>query len=336
MAIVEDLVVSEYGSFLGVHSERLRVSVPEQKTQDAPLLHLQSVQIVTRSASLSASAIAACCEAGIPIHFVDPFEGHYASLLSSKLTTVVTTRRAQLEAMQQERGVQIASRLAAGKLQAQAANLRYIAKRRDEVTAHELRMVALDLAASAQKLLELRADSIEVVRQQLFGIEGMAGRLYWQALGTLIPAEYGWKGRGGRGSTDPVNVLLNYAYGILYGEVQNAIAIAGLEPYAGLIHTDRPGKPSLTCDLIEEFRATIVDRTVIGLVNRHYDVKFDDQQRLDREFRREFAEHILNRLQAQGTYDGKRYTLRSIIQRQARRLASAFRGDSEYFPYTGG
>jgi CRISPR-associated protein Cas1 len=80
----------------------------------------------------------------------------------------------------------------------------------------------------------------------------------------------------------------------------------------------------------------VVDRTVIGLVNRHYEVKFDEHQRLEREMRKNFAEHILSRLKAQGTYARKRYELRSIIQMQARRLATAFRGEDEYHPYTGG
>jgi CRISPR-associated protein Cas1 len=118
--------------------------------------------------------------------------------------------------------------------------------------------------------------------------------------------------------------------------VQNALVIAGLEPYLGIIHTDRPGKPSLTLDLIEEFRAPVVDRTVIGLVNRHYDVQFDDDGRLERAFRKGFAEHILSRLGAQGSYGGKRYTLRSIIQMQARALAAALRGERLYESYTGG
>lgn len=336
MPIIEDLVVSDHGAFVGLHSERLRLSVPDQKPQDAPLMYLQSVQIVTRSASLSASALYACCEAGVPIHFIDPAEGHYASLLSSRLTTIVVTRRAQLDALHSERGVQLAQALAAGKLQSQAANLRYIAKRQDETLAHQLRLVAQDLLAYADRLMKLRASAIEEVRQALMGLEGQASRLYWGVLGAMIPEEYAWQGRTGRHASDSVNVLLNYGYGILYGEVQNALAVAGLEPYAGLIHTDRPGKPSLTCDLIEEFRAPIVDRTVIGLVNRRYEVKFDEHGRLERDFRRDFAQHILSRLHAQGPYEGKRFALRSIIQRQARRLAAAFRGERDYEAYTGG
>jgi len=336
MPIVEDLIVSDYGAFVGLHSERLRLTVPDQKAQDVPLMHLQSVQIVTRSASLSASALYACCEAGVPVHFVDPIEGHYASLLSSKITTVVATRRAQLEALHSSEGVRISQALAAGKLQSQAANLRYIAKRQDEETARQMRLAAQDLLAYADRLLRLQASEIDEVRQVLMGLEGQAARMYWEVLGALIPEEYAWQGRTGRHASDPVNVLLNYGYGILYGEVQNALAIAGLEPYAGLIHTDRPGKPSLTCDLIEEFRAPIVDRTVIGLVNRRYDVKFDEHGRLERDFRRDFAQHILSRLHAQGVYEGKRYALRSIIQRQARRLAAAFRGEKDYEAYIGG
>lgn len=336
MAIIEDLIVNGHGVYLGLHGGRLRVSSDGKTQEDAPLLHLQSVQVVTRSASISASALYACCNAGIPMHFVDPFEGHYASVISPHLTTVVVTRRAQLEAMQTEVGVCIGRQICAGKIRSQVTNLRYIAKRLEGELALLFRQTIADLLAYSDRMEKMQATRIDEVRNSMMGIEGTCSRLYWTALGRLIPEAYGWQGRTGRHATDPANLLLNYGYGILYGEVQNALALAGLEPYAGLIHTDRPGKPSLTCDLIEEFRAPIVDRTVIGLLNRHYEVRMDDHGRMERDFRKEFAEHILSRLHAQGSYDGKRLEMRSIIQRQARRLASAFRNDSEYESYIGG
>jgi CRISPR-associated protein Cas1 len=336
MAIIEDLLVAERGAYIGLHGQRLRVEVKAAKPQDAPLLHLQSVQVLTRSASISAAALAACCEAGVPVHFVDAFEGNYATVFSSKLTTVVTTRRCQLEAAYTPIGLGVARRLAQGKLYSQAQNLRYIARRQAEAAAHELKQVALDLQAYADELAGLAATTVDDLRQALMGYEGHGARRYWAALGLLVPSEYAWAARETRGATDPVNVLLNYGYGILYGEVQKSLLLAGLEPYAGLIHTDRPGKPSLTCDLIEEFRAPVVDRTVIGLVNRQYQVGWNEQGRLDEATRKGFAEHILNRLKAQGSYEGKRYSLRAIIQLQARRLAAAFRGEREYEAYTGG
>lgn len=336
MAIIEDLTVTDYGSFVGLHGKRLRVTVNNEILVEAPLLHLRSVQILTRSASFSAAALAACCDSGIPIHFTDAIKGNYATLLSSQLTTVVETRRHQLAAVSSEIGAAIALQIAGGKIASQAANLRYLARRQTETLSTELRQTAIDLLAYRDHLTTIQATSINDVRAAVMGIEGQCARLYWTIIGSLIPEKYAWKGRTGRHATDPVNILLNYGYGILYGEVQNALVIAGLEPYLGIIHTDRPGKPSLTLDLIEEFRAPIVDRTVIGLVNRHYEVKFDEEGRLKRDFRKNFAEHILSRLSAQGNYNGKRYTLRSIIQLQARALASAFRGERSYEPYIGG
>jgi CRISPR-associated protein Cas1 len=337
MAIIEDLVVSEYGAFVGLKGKRIRVRHKGDTPHlDAPLMHLRSVHILTRSASISASALSACCAEGIPVHFVDSFDGNYATVLSPNLTTVIETRRHQLEALHNEIGVDVSKRLAAGKIRSQAALLKYLARRQPDDVAFDLRQTAIDLTAYADELETVEAACIDDVRASLMGTEGYTARLYWQAVGSLLPAHYAWPGRTGRHATDPLNCLLNYGYGILYGEVQNALAIAGLEPYAGLLHTDRPGKPSLTLDLIEEFRAPIVDRTVIGLANRGYEVRFDDNGRLERDFRKNYADHVLSRLNAQGAYAGKRYTLRSIIQMQARLLAASLRGVETYQAYSGG
>src|SRR5439155_51969 len=64
-----------------------------------------------------------------------------------------------------------------------------------------------------------------------------------------------------------VNASLTYGYGILYSQVWGAVLNAGLEPFAGFLHVDRPGKPSLVLDLTEEFRQPVVDRAVIAHVN---------------------------------------------------------------------
>ncbi len=335
MAIIEDLIVSEYGAFVGLKGRRLRLSVPDNPPTHAPLMHLRSVRVLTRSVSLSASAIAACCEAGVPVHFIDPVEGCYASLLSPNLTTVVSSRRCQMVAMQQPSGVRIALNIARGKLKSQIVNLRYLTRRLDD-TDESFHLAELDITDCIAQLDTLRGEAVDEIRAELMGIEGRAGRIYWETLARLIPDAYNWPGRTGRHAQDPVNSLLNYSYGILYSEVQNALVIAGLEPYVGLIHTDRPGKPSLTLDFIEEFRAPVVDRTVIGLVRRGFQVETDDNGRMTRDTRRACADHILSRLNAQGVYRRKRYQLRSIIQMQARLLAATFRDEARYTAYTGG
>jgi CRISP-associated protein Cas1 len=336
MPIIEDLIVSDYGASVGLVGRRIRVSVPEAKPTDAPLMHLKSVQILTRAANISAAALAACCEAGIPVHIIDSVQGAVASVISPALTSVVTSRRCQIEAAYNAIGIETARQIGLGKIRSQITNLRYLVRRADDETAEKLHIAALDLTDHLAKLEKLEAETLDDVRAVMMGIEGYSTRIYWGAWSSLLPEHYAWTGRTGRHATDKINSLLNYGYGILYGEVQNALVIAGLEPHVGLLHTDRPGKPSLTLDLIEEFRAPIVDRTVIGLARRNFVVEQTDDGRMTRETRKAYAEHILSRLNAQGVYDKKRYSLRAIIQLQARKLAAAFRDECGYIAYSGG
>jgi CRISPR-associated protein Cas1 len=126
-----------------------------------------------------------------------------------------------------------------------------------------------------------------------------------------------------------VNSLLNYGYGILYSQVWGAVLNAGLEPFAGFLHVDRPGKPSLVLDLVEEFRQPVVDRAVIAHLNLGEEIKLV-QGMLAPETRKALVERVMERLQATETYQGKRYQVRSIIQMQARRLASFLRGQGAY------
>jgi CRISPR-associated protein Cas1 len=166
------------------------------------------------------------------------------------------------------------------------------------------------------------------------GIEGDAAARYWEAIGRVIPAALGWPGRETRGAGDPLNSALNYGYGVLYAQVEQALILAGLDPYAGFLHADRPGKPSLVLDLIEEVRQTVVDRTVIGLVNRGMAVEQDAEGRLTEAIRRRLAEKVLERLAATEPYEGRRRVLRHILQAQARQIATYVRGEREsYIPF---
>ena len=175
---------------------------------------------------------------------------------------------------------------------------------------------------------------MDEVRGQILSIEGRAAKKYWDALKQVIPERYGWPGRRGRGARDPVNAALSYGYGILYGQIERALVLAGLDPYGGFIHTDRPGKPSLVFDLIEEFRQVVVDRTVVGMANKGMKLELDDKGLLVEEARRAVAEKVLARLEAAERYERKRQPLRVIIQSQARHIATFVRGDrAVYEPF---
>jgi len=172
---------------------------------------------------------------------------------------------------------------------------------------------------------------VEEARYQILSAEGRAAQVYWGALEGIIPPHYGWPGRRTRGARDPVNAALNYGYGILYGQIERALVLAGLDPYGGFIHADRPGKPSLVFDLIEEFRQVVVDRTIVGMATKNVALTLDRKGQLGKETRRTIADKVLKRLEARERYERKRQHFRVIIQSQARHIATFVRGDRDWY-----
>jgi CRISPR-associated protein Cas1 len=343
MAIVEHLIVDEYGAFVGKHSGRLRVmssgegTPSERLAQEAPLLHLNSVLISGRGVSVSADAVEACTKDGIPIHFVDWRGRPYAALYSAALTGTVLTRRAQLAAYEDDRGLALGIAFARGKIENQAGFLRYTAKYRKETDPElyqELRLCMGEVRDHLEELRRLEARTVEEARYQILSAEGRAAQVYWSGLKALLPPSYGWPGREGRGARDPINAALNYGYGILYGQVERALVLAGLDPYGGFVHADRPGKPSLVFDLIEEFRQVVVDRTIVGMANKNMALEADEKGLLEKATRRTIADKVLQRLEASERYERKRQPLRTIVQSQARHVATFVRGDRDtYEPF---
>jgi CRISPR-associated protein Cas1 len=340
MAIVSELIADQFGMVITKHSERIQIRQNGEVVAQAPLLHLERVIVAGRGISISADALEACVERGIPIHFLTQRGEPYAAVYAAGLSGTVIARREQMLAFCDARGIHLGRGFACGKIANQASTLKYLAKNRREnypEIAFQLNELAIEIQSIGDRLSGLAGDSLDEVRGELLAAEGNAARHYWEGARLITPAEYGWEGRTGRGATDPINALLNYGYGILYQEVQRAIVLAGLDPYAGFIHTDRPGKPSLVLDLTEEFRAVAVDRVAFGLAARGFKVEQEQNGLMTQETRRTFAGHVLGHLESGVRYQGKRFPLRAVIQMQARAIAAYLRGDSpDYQPFVAG
>lgn len=338
-----DLIVEGKGLFIGKHQGRIRVYREQKMLQEAPILHLKQIVIVDRGVGVSSDVIEACSEEGIPLHFMSKTGRNTAGLYTAGLVGTVLTRRAQLLAYTLPQSVTISVAFVTGKIENQLNLLRYLAKSRKEEDEHELyqsmQLVIGELHDSLHELESIECrESIQERRELILSIEGRAAQKYWGVIKSILPPELDWPGRETRGAKDLFNSLLNYGYGVLYSQVEQAILLAGLDPYAGFLHADRPGKPSLVLDLIEEFRQCVVDRTIIGLINRHVPLEQDAEQLLTEVTRRKIAEKVLERLDGSAElYEGKRQALRFILQCQARHLASFLRGDREsYKPFVAG
>lgn len=331
------LYVSGFGLFIGKKSERVIVKHSGKTCAELPLMRLQEIVIGSKGVSLSSDLIDTACERGIRMAFLSASGRPYALLTSPFLTATVETRKSQLAAIDSPVGVRIARTLVAGKLRNQEKLLRYFSRTRDGDAIEKLQRAARSIKTLRRKALELEGQTTAQVRPALLGLEGVAGRLYWEQWSNLLPGRLQFDGRRHAGPVDAVNACLNYGYGILTAHVWGAVMNAGLEPFAGFLHTDRSGKPSLALDLVEEFRQPVVDRAVFGWLARNGEPAIDRQTgMLDPASKEEVSARVLARLNATELHRGKNHQVRSIIQMQARTCATAVRGRGSYrpFPFT--
>src|SRR5579885_1680579 len=330
------LILSGFGIFLSKKSERLLVKLGGKVVYEFPFFRISEVVVASRGVSLSSDLIKDFCERGIRVSVVEPSGRPYAMLSSPVLTATVESRREQLLAYNDERGLEFARLIVRGKIRNQRHLLSYFGKYLKQADAD--RFAALSATVPKLRALELQAKriegtSIEQRRAELMGLEGVAGRLYWDGVKTIVESKAEFNGRVHQGASDAFNALLNYGYGILYAHIWGAVVNAGLEPFAGYLHVDRPGKPSLVLDLVEEFRQPVVDRTIIAFINLGQTISMSDGL-LDENTRRAIAQKILERLSTRESFRGQQYQVRSIIQMQARALVSFLRRKGAYRPFS--
>jgi len=326
------LILSGYGLFLSKKSERLLVRKGKDVIYQFPFFRINEVVVGSRGISMSSDFLEEVCARGIRLSFLDYSGKPYAMVTSPMLTATVQARREQILAFNDKRGLEFGKAVVLGKIKNQERLLRYFGKylkKEAEDRFQRIEETASQLRALWKKVPAIDAACVNEARGTLMGTEGTAGRIYWEAVKEIIGHRVEFFGREHRGATDGVNSLLNYGYGILYSQVWGAVLNAGLEPFAGFLHVDRPGKPSLILDMVEEFRQPVVDRTVIAFVNLGTSIGMKDGL-LDADTRKSFAEKVIERLVATETYQGKQYQIRSIIQMQARRVAGFLRGEGEY------
>ena len=177
---------------------------------------------------------------------------------------------------------------------------------------------------------------------QLMGYEGNCARLYFRGLSNLINPQFVFKGRNKQPPRDPFNSLLSFGYTLLLYDIYGAVISKGLHPYAGFMHKDKHGHPALASDLIEEWRAVIVDALVMSLLNQNIfaidDFTTDEVNGgcyLNREASKIFLKEYQKKLRVQTGYIGadiERMSFRGAIQYQVNALTKAIeQNDLQYY-----
>ena len=320
------MTLAEYGQFIGIRSECL--TVKENGTvKEYPLNRLKSIQVAKQGVSFSSDVIIACANRGIKF-FLSDFKNEIISCLSgTQQHAVVRVRQKQFAFISSPNTALLSAIVIEGKIKNQRATLLYFKKYHQD-KAPIIDKTAEQLKAISRQIKTKKWQNYDRWRDILLGLEGQAAAQYWQCLveTNLMPDDF--KGRVGRQAQDIGNKGLNYGYAILTSYVWNALINAGLEPYAGFFHVQRAGKPSLVLDMMEEYRAWVVDRNII----KHRGV-LRDKNELTPTIKKQIITDIHKTFATKYHYRKRKMRLESILQRQIYHLAGTFAGDRKYKSY---
>jgi len=207
-----------------------------------------------------------CAEKDVAISFLTEY-GKFLAMVKGPVSGNVLLRRKQFRmADMPEVSAQVAGFVLTGKI----ANCRTVLERSlrdhsEKIDRSSVKNVSNRLSMYIRK--ELQKDNLDSLR----GIEGDAAHQYFSVFDELIFQQkdaFSFSGRNRRPPTDRVNCLLSFVYTLLVHDVRSALESVGLDTSVGFLHRDRPGRPSLALDMMEEFRPFLADRLVLSMINR--------------------------------------------------------------------
>lgn len=288
-----------------------------------------------RGTALSADAVALALAHNIDIVFLEGSGQPLGRVWHSRLGSTTRIRRCQLEAALDGRAFAHVRAWLGQKVENQADFVRDLKKHRaqhgDFLAEKIQRMDALRAAIGALPDVP-RLD--EALVGTLHGLEGTAGRLYFETLSFVLPTAWQFDGRSSRPARDAFNAFLNYAYGILYARVEKALMLAGLDPFVGFLHRDDYNHKSLVFDFIEPYR-TWADKVVFTLfsgkkVNQsHADTLAGGGVSLNADGKKLLVEALNLYLEDDAVrHNGRNRTRATILQLEAHRLAQTLLGGS--------
>jgi len=322
------LVINTYGSYLQKSGSCFKVKVNE-KVFEVACNKVSSILIST-AAYITTDAIKMAMENNIDIVFLDEFGNPYGRVWHPKLGSTTLIRRRQLEIAETSEGLNLALEWIKTKLSNQIELLKRLRNTRPQRSA-QITYYIERLTPLLERLQNL-SGTLEECRATIMGIEGSAGKIYFEAISELMPDRFKFQGRSRNPAKDEFNALLNYTYGILYSSVEKACIIAGLDPYVGFIHTDNYNKKSLVFDLIENYRAWAEEVVINLFAKRKVKVEFftkipngltlnsDGKAMLINEFTLFMEESI--------RYRGRNIKRYNIIQYDCHRIANELIKDS--------
>lgn len=259
------LFVTNELAYLTKDGENLAILIDDRIQARFPIHILEGVLCFSYNGA-SPAAIRLCCENGVSLAFMTP-HGKFCGRMIGKTNGNVLLRREQYRmADDEERSFSVARNMILAKL----VNSRNVLNRAVRDHSDRISLKTFDIAI---KKLSSQIENFYNIEnaESLRGVEGESARAYFSCFDDMIlqnKSDFFFVERSKRPPMDNINAMISFFYSILTYETQSALESVGLDSYVGFFHTDRPGRASLALDLIEEFRAYLVDRFILTAVNR--------------------------------------------------------------------
>ena len=314
---MEHYIINGYGYSLGVNSNRMIICKNSEFVKEVSLNTIKTIQINSNGVKLSSDLIFALSANNIKIFFNK--DKNHAALHTMHEHKTASVRLSQYKFCNNDlNSISLSKLIIENKIINQKNTIIYGA--RNKSTSEKEESVAI--LNHLQKQLKNKNN-----REEIMGIEGRAAFIYFNCLQELDLFPKSFKYRTAKNSKEITNVALNYGYAILSNRIYSAAIKHGLDPYCGVLHTVRSGKPSLILDIMEQYRSYIVDRAVIKLKNRLEKIdNFDD-------IKSDLAVNILKNFEKHIEYNDTEISINELIQKQLVNLKSHICADKEYTPF---
>jgi group II intron reverse transcriptase/maturase/CRISPR-associated endonuclease Cas1 len=327
-----DIHISSMNSHIGKSGYKIIVRREGKTKNEISADKIQNVLISARGVTISSDAVKLCIEKEIRINYFDAIGRPYASVIPA-ISPLLSLTSFQFEALNNIKGKVIIKQLISAKIKNQLSLIKYFTKNKKitEETAAALLIEAERMNEYVIEIKNLNLDlNIDEIRGKTFGYEGLSASSYWQMLKMLIPVDYGFEKREHQNAYDVVNMMLNYAYGILYTRILNAVTISGLNPNISFLHKEQTNKPTLIFDIIEQFRAPIADKAVVAILTKNSKVT-KTKNLLSDDTRNKVAKKVLTKLNTEIYYKAKLISFNDIILSVVKNLVSYIKNEDKKF-----
>jgi CRISPR-associated protein Cas1 len=263
--LLNTLHVTTHGAYIHRDGETISIRIGNEVRLRLPIHTIEGL-VCYGQVTCSPFALGLCCERGVGISFFTE-NGRFLARVTGPVSGNVLLRRQQFRAADTPAA---ALSIVTAIVTAKIANSRLVLLRGARETGDNERQAKL--RSRADHLSDIgkaaaRSSTVDEAR----GYEGVAAQDYFSVFNELIGVDseqFRFNGRSRRPPLDCTNAMLSFVYALLRHDIESALESVGLDPAVGFLHTDRPGRPSLALDMMEEMRPHLADRLVLSLINR--------------------------------------------------------------------